>query len=232
MAESNPEVDSKYTLSPKPLTLTNLKNTPSPKPKTQVISITEQKKADSSSIPASTSTPSPTSNPASNPQGEPHPKKLTKSGLKGKVFIGPTCAVVTEEADCEDKPFQANISILNPDDHSSVKSFQTDSQGHFQVDLAPGKYVVHPESVGEITFAPDQTVQVNPGEYTYVEVHYDTGVRIPPISVCYPPNCPPAPGYCKDFQCKIDDPVPSTTPSPSSTPIPLQVIEVTDPLIH
>jgi hypothetical protein len=98
------------------------------------------------------------------------------SGIEGRVFIGPTCPVVRSDRDCADRPFQTSITVLNPDG-SFVTRFQTDEQGRFRVELSAADYVVHPESPGALPRAQDQPVRVTEGQYTRVEIHYDSGIR-------------------------------------------------------
>ena len=98
------------------------------------------------------------------------------SGIEGQVLIGPVCPVVQEGQPCPDQPYQATLTV----DSSSgvmIVQVQTDAQGHFQVPLAPGEYILHPESPNGMPFAGDQSFVVETGRYTQLTVNYDSGIR-------------------------------------------------------
>ena len=67
------------------------------------------------------------------------------SGITGKVTVGPMCPVMIEGQDCPDQPYQATITVNNPEGKKIVQ-FQTDKQGNFKVSLMPGEYILHPET--------------------------------------------------------------------------------------
>lgn len=100
------------------------------------------------------------------------------SGITGKVTIGPVCPVMIEGQDCQDRPYQATITVDSPEGRRIVQ-FQTDKQGNFKVPLAPGDYILHPESPQgkPLPFAADQQFTVKPGEFTQLTVTYDSGIR-------------------------------------------------------
>ncbi len=77
---------------------------------------------------------------------------------------------------CPDQPYQATIQVLNSD-NSKVAQFQTDAQGIFQVELPPGTYILHPLTGKPMPHAADQTVDVTAGQFTQVNIVYDTGMR-------------------------------------------------------
>ncbi len=100
------------------------------------------------------------------------------SGIEGHVTQGPTCPgpVKIGATECQDQPYQANISILN-ENNDEITHFQTDSTGFFKIPLNPGTYILHPESGKPLPSAIDQTVIVLEGQFTQVTVVYDTGMR-------------------------------------------------------
>ncbi|GBC84351.1 hypothetical protein HRbin11_00776 [bacterium HR11] len=101
------------------------------------------------------------------------------SGLTGRIFIGPTCPgpVRADDPACQDKPYSATVRVLTEDDLREVVRFTADAEGRFRVPLPPGRYRLVPESQGRYPRAEPQTVTVRPGEWTYVEIHYDSGIR-------------------------------------------------------
>lgn len=100
----------------------------------------------------------------------------TDSGVEGQALIGPMCPVVREGESCPDQPYQATITITTSSGRK-VTRFQTDEDGRFHVPLAPGDYILHPESPGAMPFAADMPFTVRPGEFTDIIVSYDSGIR-------------------------------------------------------
>ena len=103
---------------------------------------------------------------------------FASSGIEGHVTKGPTCPgpVRIGATECQDQPFQANITILDEKDNL-ITQFQTDSVGYFKLTLDPGTYIIHPESGKPLPTAADQTVVVLGDQFTQVTILYDTGMR-------------------------------------------------------
>jgi hypothetical protein len=100
---------------------------------------------------------------------------VTNSGIEGQVLIGPSCPVVREGEECPDQPYQATLTVSSPKGERIVQ-IQTDEEGRFKIPLAPGEYILHPETEN-ITFAEELTVIVEEGNFTQVIVNYDSGIR-------------------------------------------------------
>ena len=100
------------------------------------------------------------------------------SGVTGKALVGPMCPVVFEGQECPDQPYQATITVNNLEGRKIVQ-FQTDEQGNFNIPLAPGEYILHPETPEGMPFpyADEQRFTVIPGEFTRLIVLYDSGIR-------------------------------------------------------
>jgi hypothetical protein len=90
--------------------------------------------------------------------------------------MGPMCPVVQPGQGCPDQPYQATLTVNSPSGGTIVQ-FQTDGQGHFRIPLAPGQYILHPESPNGMPFAADQSIIVGTGQYTQIVVNYDSGIR-------------------------------------------------------
>lgn len=100
-----------------------------------------------------------------------------KSGIMGKISLGPTCPVVRLEGDvCQDKPYQGTVAVRTSDGIKEVTKFTSDAEGNFKVSLAPGDYLLVSAS-GSRPFAKPQTVTVKESEFTSVTVSFDTGIR-------------------------------------------------------
>ena len=103
------------------------------------------------------------------------------SGIKGIVLLGPTCPVEVTPGDNNPvpclTPYAATLVVLD-DEGVKVATINSGGDGTFQIDLAPGDYVVTPES-GTDTYpiAQPQSVTVATGVYTEIQVNYDTGIR-------------------------------------------------------
>ena len=99
-----------------------------------------------------------------------------ESGIEGQVLTGPMCPVAQQGQACPDQPYQATLTVNSPSGGTIVR-FQTDGQGHFRIPLAPGQYILHPESPNGMPFAADQAIIVGTGQYTQIVVNYDSGIR-------------------------------------------------------
>jgi hypothetical protein len=76
-----------------------------------------------------------------------------------------------------DAPFSAGFTVQQGD--RVIAAFRSDSQGHFDVRLARGMYVVVPDSDAPI-FSPTaqgKDVVVGSSGPTTVLLHFDTGIR-------------------------------------------------------
>jgi hypothetical protein len=104
--------------------------------------------------------------------------RTPSSGIEGHVTEGPMCPgpVAIGDNSCPDKPYQATLSILGSN-NKEVTRFQTDPSGYFKINIAPGTYILHPESDMALPHASDQTFVVQPDQFTQVTVIFDTGMR-------------------------------------------------------
>ena len=102
----------------------------------------------------------------------------TDSGITGKVLVGPMCPVMLEGQECPDQPYQATMTVNNPEGRKIVQ-FQTDEQGSFTIPLPPGDYILHPETPEGVPFpfSDEQQLVVLSGEFTRIIVLYDSGIR-------------------------------------------------------
>lgn len=104
------------------------------------------------------------------------------SGIKGTVILGPTCPVSggTESFDPVPEacltPYAAQMVVLD-DENKVVAHIASAGDGTFQVDVAPGDYVVTPATTDSYPIAQPVSVTVVPGQYVTVQINYDTGIR-------------------------------------------------------
>jgi hypothetical protein len=107
------------------------------------------------------------------------PQIPANTGIEGQVLIGPTCPVVQQGKECPDKPYQATLTVLDSNGSRKIARFQTDAEGRFRLPLAPGNYILHPETPENMPLptAPDQNFTVTEGRFTQISVVYDSGIR-------------------------------------------------------
>ncbi len=110
-------------------------------------------------------------------EASPAPTATSAGGIEGAVTIGPACPVVKIDQPCPDQPFQATFSVLSSDGQQKITQFTTDENGKFRIDLPPGDYILHPELSGMMPRATDQPFNVMEGQYTPINVVFDSGIR-------------------------------------------------------
>lgn len=99
------------------------------------------------------------------------------SGIEGLVTVGPACpGPVRADRACPEAPYQATFTVLDGAGQV-VARFETDAGGHFRVDLPPGVYTLRPETTGAYPRAADQDVTVNAGQFTLLQIKFDSGIR-------------------------------------------------------
>src|ERR671924_1009290 len=99
------------------------------------------------------------------------------SGIEGTVTVGPTCPVERVASPCPDRPISRGVSVRDGAGRE-VAHVTSGADGRFRVALAPGTYSLVGESNGSILPRPIPTkASVREGQYTHVEVRYDSGIR-------------------------------------------------------
>ncbi len=110
----------------------------------------------------------------------PTPTPPPNTGIEGIVLLGPNCPVMQEGVPCPDTPYtDAVITVLDSNGREVTQITAIDATGHFRAALAPGTYTLRPETPPDniLPYAGEQVVAVVAGQYTYVEILYDTGIR-------------------------------------------------------
>ena len=102
--------------------------------------------------------------------------KNSDTGVEGIATIGPMCPVMRIDTPCPDKPFQATLTVFTTS-QQKVTQLQTDANGHFKIELAPGNYILHPESKNIMPHANDIPFTVTAGAFTQVNISFDSGIR-------------------------------------------------------
>jgi hypothetical protein len=99
------------------------------------------------------------------------------SGVRGTMVIGPTCAAQRVGQDCADKPYAAEVRVLDSASNQQVATLSSGANGRFEAALSPGRYrieAVSPESPP--TLEPVE-VTVPPHRYVEVMLRFDSGIR-------------------------------------------------------
>ena len=98
------------------------------------------------------------------------------SGIKGMVTIGPT-SPVEQPGETNVAPYSARILIKNTTGRR-IAEVESGEDGRFSVNLAPGRYVLEPQSgAAGLPVAEPQDVTVKAHRFTEVSVAYDSGIR-------------------------------------------------------
>lgn len=113
--------------------------------------------------------------------GEPPTEEpvIQRSGIEGRLTVGPTCPVEQAGEACPDRPHRATITVRYAGTDSVATVFSSGEDGTFRVELPPGDYVLDP---GEPRMVYDPkaeplAVTVQEGRFTRVVMRYDSGVR-------------------------------------------------------
>lgn len=103
-----------------------------------------------------------------------------RTGIGGTAAAGPVCPVQKNPPDpaCAPRPVAGAVLLIRDASGSEVARATTGADGTFFVDLAPGGYVVEPQAVdGLMGTASPQSVTVNEGVASAIQLDYDTGIR-------------------------------------------------------
>lgn len=99
-----------------------------------------------------------------------------ESGIEGVVTIGPTCPVQRIDSPCPDRPYAAEIIVLDGA-RKRVAGVASGADGRFRILLPPGVYTLSPQHKNALSNAPEQLVTVVAGRITSVQIVFDSGIR-------------------------------------------------------
>jgi hypothetical protein len=102
-----------------------------------------------------------------------------RSGVSGRVLIGPQCPVEQANSPCPDKPVAAEVRVLAAGSEDVVATTRSDENGRFGIDLEPGSYDLLPvvSESGGLPYGERVAVVVDSGRYTRVTLSLDSGIR-------------------------------------------------------
>lgn len=98
-----------------------------------------------------------------------------ESGIDGCVSFGPLSPIARRGTE-NYRPYQAFIDVVDEAGRLAAH-VQSDEHGHFRIALPPGTYTLRPQAFEPRPRAAQQTVLVNTGRYTPVQINYDSGIR-------------------------------------------------------
>jgi hypothetical protein len=98
------------------------------------------------------------------------------SGIRGRALAGPQCPVEMAESPCPDLPWDG-IVVATAVGSGETFTASTDADGRFELSLSPGTYEVTIDAASTPPTAEPQTVTVEEGSFTEIEVFVDTGIR-------------------------------------------------------
>jgi hypothetical protein len=132
-----------------------------------------------------TPAPSPTSPPSTAEPEPPVPTSApptstsvpsTTGTLMGYVHIGPTCPVVRQGENCDDRPHEAALEVVDAGG-AVIMTVRSDANGNFNAMLPVGDYLLVPGNDGRLPYANEQSFAIESGRVTHVDVAYDSGIR-------------------------------------------------------
>ena len=104
-----------------------------------------------------------------------------KSGVEGRVLLGPTCPVQKDPPDpnCADKGHATTVQVIekNSPKSSLFSSVETDKEGNYKVMLPPGEFRLQALGGQPFPRCEWQTVTIKPDTMIKVDLLCDTGIR-------------------------------------------------------
>lgn len=103
----------------------------------------------------------------------------SKSGINGKISLGPTCPVerFPNDPDCAPRPYLTTVVITSIGKNFDIKTVKSNASGIFRIDLVPGNYKLEAKGGEVYPRCVPTSVEVKSGNYSSVEISCDTGIR-------------------------------------------------------
>jgi hypothetical protein len=104
----------------------------------------------------------------------------TGTGITGVMLAGPQCPVIGPDSgpECNDQPYQGTVVVETENGATEITRFTAEADGTFEVILAAGTYRLIPlPGPNGFPFADEQIVVVASGQFTEIQILFDTGIR-------------------------------------------------------
>lgn len=101
------------------------------------------------------------------------------AGVRGRALVDGGCPVLTLDEPCPSRPISAEIVATEVGSEDPVATVTSDADGHYELRLPPGTYVVSGKA-GDgrpFPFAKPVEVTVRDGAFTWLRVSFDSGIR-------------------------------------------------------
>jgi hypothetical protein len=98
-----------------------------------------------------------------------------RSGVTGRVTAGPTCPVEQVGHPCPPRPVTATIKAQQG--RRVVARARSDSNGHYAMTLAPGRYTLLVQTGSQFPRCPATAVSVPANQVVTADISCDTGIR-------------------------------------------------------
>jgi len=110
------------------------------------------------------------------PAATPSPKGL---GVRGTVFLGPTCPVMRDPPDpkCADKPYATTILVYRAGSSAVIATGKSTANGTFEISLPAGTYTVTASGGTVLPRCSPVDVVVGQTGYVTANISCDTGIR-------------------------------------------------------
>ncbi len=82
------------------------------------------------------------------------------------------------DPNCADKPYETSLALTTMDGAQVIKTFSSDAEGAFKIDVQPGQYAIRSAAAANILpYCQSQPFELQANNFVEVTVSCDTGIR-------------------------------------------------------